>query len=227
MNVDLINVLVQIAVMLVIYALPVFIPGGIKAWPAAWVYLGMWFGFWFGMVTWLYFHNPGLFNERMRLSASDQHRRDKMFAPVFYGFLFLWLLLMSFDAVHFHGSPVPIWLQVIGGFILLFSFYIFFLTFRENSYLSPVVRIQEERGQKVISSGPYRYVRHPMYAATLVFIVGTPLLLGSWYGIPAGLILVLLLAWRALLEESTLRNELPGYGIYMANVKYRLVPYIW
>ncbi len=111
--------------------------------------------------------------------------------------------------------------------VLLFSFYIFFLTFRENSYLSPVVRLQEERGQTVISTGPYHYVRHPMYAGIVAFAVGTPLLLGSWYGILFGLILVVLIARRAVLEERTLREELPGYAAYMARVRYRLIPHVW
>lgn len=227
MKINPINILIQIISFLIIYALPVFIPGGIKAWPAAWVYLSMWLCFWFVICVWLFINNPGLFKERMRLGASDQQRQDRIFGPVFYGLLFAWLLFMSFDAVHFHRSPVPTGLKVIGGILLLFSFYIFFLTFRENTYLSPLVRVQEERGQKVISSGPYAYVRHPMYAATIVFIIVTPLILGSWYGIPAGIIPMVLLAWRVRLEETTLQKELPGYKAYMATVKYRLIPYIW
>lgn len=227
MKINPINILVQIVSFLIIYALPVFIPNGIKAWPAAWIYLGLWLCFWFGVCIWLFMNNPGLFDERMRPAASNQKRQDKIFAPLFYGLIFVWLLFMSFDAVHFHRSPVPTGLKAIGAIILLFSFYIFFLTFRENSYLSPVVRVQEDRGQKVISTGPYRYVRHPMYAATILFIAGTPLLLGSWYGIPAGIILVFLLAWRTKLEESTLQGELQGYKAYMTKVKYRLFPYLW
>ncbi len=144
-----------------------------------------------------------------------------------YVALFAWLLFVSFDAVRFRWSPVPGWLQVVGAVILLCSFYILFLTFRENSYLSPVVRVQEEREQTVISTGPYHYVRHPMYAAMVVFVVGTPLLLGSWYGILFGLIFVLVLARRAVLEEHTLRQELAGYEVYMTQVKYRLIPYLW
>lgn len=227
MKTNPLSILAQIAVFLVIYALPVFIPAGIKAWPAAWVYLGLWLCFWFVMCVWLFFNNPGLFKERMRLSASDQQKQDRIFGPVFYGLLFGWLLMMAFDVLRFHLSPVPTRFQVLGGIILLGSFYLFFLTFQENTYLSPVVRIQAERRQTVVSTGPYHYVRHPMYTATIAFIVGTPLLLGSWYGILAGLIPMLVLAWRAVLEESTLRNELPGYGAYMANVKYRLIPFIW
>ena len=117
---------------------------------------------------------------------------------------FAWLILMPLDAVRFQWSQVPVWLQVVGAMVLLGSFSLFFLTFRENSYLSPVVRIQEERGQTVVSTGPYHYVRHPMYAAFVLLVLGTPLLLGSWYGILLGLILVVMVARRAVLEERTL-----------------------
>ncbi len=99
--------------------------------------------------------------------------------------------------------------------------------FRENSYLSPVVRVQKERGQTVISTGPYHYVRHPMYSAMVIFFVGTSLMLGSWYGVLFGLIIVLLLARRAVLEERTLQRDLSGYTAYMAGVKYRLMPHVW
>jgi protein-S-isoprenylcysteine O-methyltransferase Ste14 len=93
------------------------------------------------------------------------------------------LILISVDAVRFHWSFVPLWLQLSGALILLCSFYFLFLTFSENSYLSPVVRVQEERGQTVVSTGLYHYVRHPMYTAILVFMIGTSLLLGSRYGL--------------------------------------------
>ena len=123
--------------------------------------------------------------------------------------------------------------QILGMFVvfalllLLGSFYLFFLTFRENAYLSPAVRIQTEHGQSVVSTGPYRYVRHPMYATAIIFLVGTTLLLGSWYGLVVGLILVVGIAVRAVQEERTLRAELPGYDAYLAQVKYHLIPYIW
>jgi len=116
---------------------------------------------------------------------------------------------------------------VVGALLLLGSFYLFFLIFRENPYLSPAVRVQTERGQTVISIGPYRYVRHPMYATLIIFMVGTTLLLGSWYGLLLGLTLVIGIAFRALQEECVLRAEPPGYDRYMAKVKYRLIPYVW
>jgi protein-S-isoprenylcysteine O-methyltransferase Ste14 len=138
-----------------------------------------------------------------------------------------WLSFLAFDAVRARWSPVPLWLQIGGAIILLGAFLLLFLTFRENTYLSPVVRIQEERGHRVVSTGPYHYVRHPMYAAIVVFVVGTSLLLGSWFGIVVGAVFVAVLARRALLEERTLRTRLPGYASYMAKVKYRLIPYLW
>lgn len=119
---------------------------------------------------------------------------------------FAWLGLMPLDAVRFQWSQMPVWLQVSGAFILLCSFYLFFLTFRENPYLSPAVRIQKERGHTVITTGPYRHVRHPMYAAFILFVLGTSLLLGSWYGVLAGLIQVVIIARRAVLEERMLRK---------------------
>jgi protein-S-isoprenylcysteine O-methyltransferase Ste14 len=134
---------------------------------------------------------------------------------------------MALDGGRFHWSPVPGWLQVAGAIVLLCSFYIFFVTFRENSYLSPAVRVQTERGQTVVSTGPYHYVRHPMYAAFLLYALGTPLLLGAWYGLVLGVILVLGAARRAVLEERTLREELQGYTDYMRQVKYRLIPGVW
>ena len=122
---------------------------------------------------------------------------------------------------------MPAWLQVAGAITLVCSFALLFLTFRENAYLSPVVRIQTERGHTVISTGPYRYVRHPIYAAMVVFVAGTALLLGSWSGVLLGLVFVAILARRATLEERALQAELPGYAAYMGRVRYRLIPYVW
>ena len=118
-------------------------------------------------------------------------------------------------------------LQVVGAIALVVSFVLISLVFRENSYLSATVRIQEERGQTVITTGLYHYVRHPMYAGGLFLFLGTPLLLGSWYGLQLTLLFLPALIVRAMLEERTLLRELPGYGAYMTQVKYRLIPHVW
>jgi protein-S-isoprenylcysteine O-methyltransferase Ste14 len=218
---------VQSLSLFVIFALALFLPVGTLAWLAGWIYLLLFFSFYLGVNAWLFRYNPGLLQERMSLSKPDQKGWDKVIFPLFLAFPFAWLVFISLDAVRFHRSPMPIWLQGVGVLILLGSFYLFFLTFRENSYLSTVVRVQKERGHTVISTGPYHFVRHPMYAAFLPFMIGTPLLLGSWYGVLLGLAFMILLARRAILEETTLRKELRGYAEYMAQVKYRLIPYIW
>jgi protein-S-isoprenylcysteine O-methyltransferase Ste14 len=209
------------------FALALFLPAGTMAWLAGWTFLVLFFSFFLAVNLWLLRHNPGLLKERMRFGTSDQQGWDKVLFPLINLFAFVWLIFMSLDAVRFHWSPVPLWLQLVGAIVLSCSFFLLFLTFRENSYLSTVIRIQEDRGQTVVSTGPYRHVRHPMYAGILVFVVGTPLLLDSWYGVLVGLILLVVLARRAMLEERALREELPGYAAYMAQVKYRLIPYIW
>jgi protein-S-isoprenylcysteine O-methyltransferase Ste14 len=217
----------QFAGYFVAFGLALFLPAGTLAWLAGWIFLVLFFGFLLAINCWLFRHNPGLLLERTRLGTSDQQGWDKVLFPLLIAFFFLWLIFMSLDAVRFHWSLVPVWLQLVGAIVLLCSFYLLFLTFRENSYLSTVVRIQVDRGQTVVSTGPYHNVRHPMYSAILVFVAGTSLLLGSWYGVLSELILLILLAKRAMLEESALRAELPGYAAYMAQVKYRLIPRIW
>ena len=220
-------VLFQVVSTLAIYALPVLIPAGIRAWLSAWVFLGLWFGFWLFILIWLYIQNPGLFWERMLTTTSGRKVWNKILVPVLYGAIFLWLLFTAFDAGRFHWLSVPRGVEIVGAFILGASFVLFFLTFRANSYLWTIIRVQEERGQVVITTGAYRFVRHPMYAATLVFFVGTPLLLGAWYGDLASPIVAIVLAWRAFLEEKTLQKDLQGYDEYMTRPKYRLIPFVW
>src|SRR5262245_15224808 len=218
----------QIAGMALVFGLVLFLAAGTVAWPAGWAVLLLFFGFVVALSGWVLRHDPGLLTERMTgIGAANQQRWDRVWF-VATNLLFLaWLLVMPLDAVRFGWSAVPDWLQVVGAGLMLISFWLFFLTFRENAYLSPAVRIQADRGQTVVSSGPYRVVRHPMYAAAAVFLVGTSLLLGSWLGLAVGLLIVVSAAARAVKEERVLRAELPGYEAYMARVRYRLVPYVW
>jgi len=212
----------------VIFGLALFLAAGTVVWLSGWVFLVLFFGFTIALTLWLLRRNPGLLAERMTgIGKPNQPTWDRVFFVAMEGFFLAWLVLMPLDAVRFRWSQMPGWLQVVGAVLLLCSFYLFFLTFRENPYLSPAVRVQTERGQTVISTGPYQYVRHPMYGTTIVFIVGTALLLGSWYGLLLGVVLVVMIAFRAVQEERVLRAELPGYDAYMTRVKYRLIPYIW
>ncbi len=219
---------VEIGGMFVVVALALFLAAGTVDWPAGWAFLVLFFGFVVALSLWLLRHNPALLTERMTgVGKPDQKAWDKVFYGLANLVFLAWLALMPLDAVRFHWSQMSAWLQVVGAILLLCSFALFFLTFRENPYLSPAVRVQTDRGHTVISTGPYHYVRHPMYAAVIPYALGTSLLLGSWYGLLLGLILVVGIALRAVLEERTLRAELPGYDAYMAHVKYRLVPHVW
>lgn len=228
MTIDVKGLAAKVTGLFVIFALALFLPAGTIAWFAAWIFLILFFSFVVALSLWLIKHNPGLLRERMEgLRAADRKTWDKMFLMLMNIFFLAWLLVMPLDAVRFHWSRMPAWLQVVGAGVLLCSFLVFYLTFRENPYLSPAVRIQTDRGQTVVSTGPYRYVRHPMYSGFVLFVLGTALLLGSWYGLLFGLILVIMAATRAVLEERTLRDELRGYDAYMTRVRSRLIPHVW
>ena len=231
MNSDGVNrklLTVEFIALFAVFALVLFLSAGTVFWLAGWVFLLLFFAADAALAVWLLRHDPGLLQERMSgFGKPGEPTWDKVFFVVLQIFFVAWFVLMPLDAVRFRWSQVPAWLQVVGAMLLVVSFYLFFLTFRENPYLSPAVRVQTERGQTVITTGPYHYVRHPMYAAVIPFTVGTALLLGSWYGLLMGLIFVVGIAFRAVQEEGVLRAELPGYAEYMAQVKYRFIPHVW
>ncbi|MGH7881798.1 MAG: methyltransferase family protein [Candidatus Dormibacteraceae bacterium] len=228
MTVNLKMLIIQVSGMFLVCALALFLAAGTVAWPAGWLFLVLFFGSFLALILWLMKHNPGLLMERLTgFGNPGQKSWDKVFYVFLTASFFAWWILMPLDGVRFHWSQMPELLQVIGVILLLCSFYFLFLTFKENSFLSPVVRLQTERGQTVVSTGPYHYMRHPMYAACAIFVIGSALLLGSWYGLLGGLIFMLGLAIRAVLEERTLREELQGYDVYMEKVRYRIIPYVW
>jgi protein-S-isoprenylcysteine O-methyltransferase Ste14 len=219
------KVMVLGSVELLVMALALFLSAGTVAWPAAWVFLGLILVSGLPITWWLLKYDPGLIEERMRFRPELSW--DKVFIAIALVFILFWLILMPLDAVRFHWSQMPVGLKTLGALVLLISLYISFLTMRENPYSSAVVRVQKERAQTVISTGPYRYVRHPMYAGACLFFLGTALLLGSWYGVLCTPVFIVLFAVRAVLEERLLREELEGYDAYVARVKYRFVPHVW
>ena len=220
-----IKVIVVGGIELLVIALGLFIPAGTIAWPAAWVFLGLLVTAGLPMTWWLLKYDPGLVEERLRFRL--EFSWDKALVAIMFAFILFWLILMPLDAVRFRWSRMALPLQTLGALVLLISLCISFLTMRENPYSSAVVRVQKDRGQTVISTGPYRYVRHPMYTGGCLFFPGTALLLGSWYGVLCVPAFVALFALRAVLEERLLRAELEGYAAYMARVKYRFLPRVW
>jgi protein-S-isoprenylcysteine O-methyltransferase Ste14 len=204
-----------------------FVAAGTLHWPAAWVFLGTLAILGVAGGLWLAKTDPALLAERMRpMMQNDQPAADKKFMLVFGFAALIWLLAIGFD-VREHGVRVPTALQALGWAMLVFASGFIMWVMRENSFAAPVVKLQTERGHRVVSSGPYAWVRHPMYSGTMLFFVGAPLLLGSWWGGAMSPLFILLFAIRTRIEERALIAGLPGYADYAARVRYRLVPGLW
>jgi protein-S-isoprenylcysteine O-methyltransferase Ste14 len=204
-----------------------FLSAGTFHWTGAWVYIVVMVGLSLTMGVALARRDPGLMNERLRPPIQKtQTAADKIVLSILLLGIFAWLVLMGLD-IRFGWSAAPVWVQVVGVLVLLAGIWICYLTMLENSFAAPVVKIQDERGQKVITTGPYSYVRHPMYAGAILYFAGTALLLGSWWGLAAVLAFILLLAIRTFIEEKTLRAGLQGYDDYAARVRYKLIPMVW
>jgi protein-S-isoprenylcysteine O-methyltransferase Ste14 len=205
-----------------------FVSAGTLDWPGAWIFLGEWGGVGFALLGWLACHDPALLKESMgSIIQKGQTFWDKVFMSVMAVIWFGWLILMALDAKRWRLSHMPEALIGIGAVLILVGFFVVWLTFRENSFAAPMTRIQQERGQKVIDSGPYAVVRHLMYAGSLLYLAGMPLLLGSWLGLAVLPVMALFLTVRLFIEEHELRKGLAGYSDYAARVRYRLVPYLW
>lgn len=204
--------------------------GGAKnaLWPQGLIYLAI---FTLGSVVFgarLFKRDPGLLAARLgALNQKGQPFWDKVFLPIFIGAFLVWMWLMARDAQVWRLSHMPVWLNVMGGVLVLAGYAGVMRVFRENSFAAPVVRVQAERQQRVIDTGPYAHVRHPMYAAMLLYLTGLPLLLGSWWGLAGAAVIALAMARRAVAEEGVLAHELAGYADYRSRVRYRLIPGIW
>src|SRR3990170_1789374 len=169
---------------LLFLGLVLFGAAGTLRWPAAWIYLALMATISFGGGFWLARHDPALLKERLgSLLQREQKGWDKVLMVVMLVFWTSWLVLMGLDGGRYHWSHVPLYAQIAGFILLCLATYLIYLTTKANSYAAPVVKIQTERGHKVVTTGPYAYVRHPMYAGALLFGAGAPLLLGSWWGL--------------------------------------------
>ncbi|MCI0600931.1 MAG: isoprenylcysteine carboxylmethyltransferase family protein [Beijerinckiaceae bacterium] len=211
-----------------VFAGLLFGAAGTLAWPAAWAFLILFYGSSVAIAQMLARDNPALLDERMKsLIQEGQPLWDKLIIVSLVALLSLWLILIGLDAGRFHWSPVPALLQCLGAAGILVSMGISARVFRANSFLANVVRIQTERGHKVVTAGPYKFVRHPLYAATLLLFPSAALLLGSWLGVAAASLLGCLLILRTALEDRELHRNLAGYAAYAQRVKYRLIPMVW
>jgi protein-S-isoprenylcysteine O-methyltransferase Ste14 len=210
----------------IVFMAVVFFAAGTLDWPELWFFLGFYVTTVTALIIWLKKHDPGLLKERMSVGR-DVKSWDKKIIRTYTALLMIMYLLAPLDAVRFRWSRVPLILKGIAYLIIVVSWIIGFWAFRENSYLSPFVRIQADRGHQVCTTGPYKFIRHPMYLAVILTVLCLPLVLGSlWAFLPAVLIAALFVL-RTSLEDKTLRNELPGYAEYAEKVTWKLVPKVW
>jgi len=223
----ILGMIVQTTLWLALMAALLFVPAGNWAWPQGWAFIGI-FGLGSaGFIAWLLPRDPELLQSRMKVVQRGQGVWDRLFLFVFIAIWCGWLAFMALDAERWHWSQMPVKANVIGGVLIVAGFLATMVVFKANSFAAPVVRIQDERHQRVIDSGPYAMVRHPMYAAAVLYLFGLPLLLGSKYGLLVPPVFIVGISIRAIFEERLLARELPGYADYMERVPYRLIPYVW
>jgi protein-S-isoprenylcysteine O-methyltransferase Ste14 len=202
-----------------------FLPAGTFNYWQAWVFIVVFlitmnvFGVYFSI------KDPALMRRRMQAGpAAEQSTLQKIVATIAFTGLSASFVLPALDH-RFGWSSVPPLVSWIGDALLVLSFIMFYFVFRENSYGASNIRVEPD--QKVISTGPYALVRHPMYDGTIVMGVGILLALGSWWALALLVLTLPMLVIRILDEEKVLARDLPGYTEYEQKVRYRLVPYLW
>lgn len=220
---------VQTVLTIAIMGALLFGPAGTWRWPQAWWFLGIFTAGTVVLSAFLMMRDPALLDSRL---GGPVQEGQPLWDRLFLGATVLgwcgWLAFMAWDArVLAHDATMPLWLEVLGGALIAAGFISTMPVFAANSFAAPTVHIQNERKQHVIDTGPYALMRHPMYASALLYLIGMPLLLGSWRGFLGTALIILGIAWRAVGEENTLARDLPGYGDYMTRVRYRLIPGIW
>ena len=214
---------------LLVWPALVLLLSGDWRWPEGWIFAGWFVALCVTCIGWLSRNDPGLLAERFRKPGSGGQRGWDRLVVYLLGVGFMaWIVAMPLDARRYDWTPrLPLWFEGVGAFLLVPAWLLFFRSFTDNTFLSPLVRIQSERKQEVVSTGVYGFVRHPMYLGAVLMFLGVPLLLGSMAGLGIGSALSLLLAARIVGEERLLVRDLAGYADYRKKVRYRLLPFVW
>ena len=206
-------------------ALLIFVPAGTIYYWQAWVYLSIFFGASALTTRYLIRNDPALLERRMSGGPTAEKRAAQKFIMLFTSAGFIALLVVPALDHRYHWSTVPLSGVVAGDALVATGMYFIFLVYRENTFTSATIEVAPD--QTVISTGPYAVVRHPMYASGLLYVLGTPLALGSYWGLVPLAAMSPFLIWRLFDEERFLRERLPGYTEYQQRVRQRLVPRIW
>jgi protein-S-isoprenylcysteine O-methyltransferase Ste14 len=214
-----------LAILALVMTLLLIVNAGTVHYWQAWLYLSVFCGASALTTSDLMRRDPALLERRMRGGPTAEKRGTQKLIMLATSVGFIALLVVPALDHRFGWSSVPS-LVVLGGDVLVVvGFYFIFLVYKENTFTSATIDVVE--GQKVISTGPYAIVRHPMYASALLYLVGTPLALGSYWGLVPLVTTLPFLIWRLFDEERLLREKLPGYIEYQQKVRHRLLPGIW
>ncbi|MCK4704187.1 MAG: isoprenylcysteine carboxylmethyltransferase family protein [Gammaproteobacteria bacterium] len=220
----------QFAVRMTLFAIALMWPAGSWHWWEAWVLVGLWTAFGLVLTPYLLRHDPALLAERLKLVPlhKDQKSWDKVLMLLFFIAGIGLYLIPGFDVVRYEWSePFPLWMRITAMLVHIPCFLFLGWVMRENTFLSQVVKIDKARGHKVITTGPYSLVRHPMYTVIIVLLYVVPVALGSRYALIIALFLTILLIVRTYFEDRTLYKELEGYPEYTQQTPYRLIPKVW
>ena len=202
-----------------------FVPAGTVHYWQAWAYLVVFFGASLFITLYLMKKDPALLKRRLSAGPTAEKEKTQKIIMLFASVGFIILLIVPALDHRFGWSAVPLDVVILGDIFVAVGFYIIFLVYKVNTFTSATIEIAED--QKVISTGPYALARHPMYAGGLLYCLGTPLALGSYWGLLAFVAMMTVLIWRLLDEERLLSKNLPGYAEYCAKVRWRLIPGIF
>jgi protein-S-isoprenylcysteine O-methyltransferase Ste14 len=198
--------------------------GTIHFWQA-WLYLSIFTGSSALITLYLIKNDPPLLERRMSGGPTAEKLPVQKFIMLCTSIGFIALLIVPALDHRYRWSVMPLGVVVAGDLLVALGFYFIFLVYRENPFTSATIEIA--KNQKVISTGPYAILRHPMYAGGLLYLLGTPLALGSFWGLVPLASMIPFLIWRLFDEERFLEKNLPGYSEYQKRVRYRLVPFLW
>jgi len=226
-NAALLKTLAGILASLIFIAVLLFAGAGRLNWGLGWLFLAVWGLLKFVFILLLRWHDPALLVERATRHENTQ-RYDRLIVPAYFVFSFGTILVTGLDGGRFRWSgEMPIALIITSYVIYLFGNGLASWSVSANPFFSSESRLQAERNQKVTRVGPYRFVRHPAYLATIILWPVTGLLMESWYAVIPGLMAALMMFIRTVYEDRMLYAELPGYAEYAQQVRYRLFPGIW
>ena len=213
------------AFLFAVMAAVLFGAAGTLAWPRGWTVLAVFFGSAAIITVWLWFRDKALLERRVKAGPGSEPDPMQNVVQAIAGLVFLSIIAVPGLDRRFGWSHMPLAVAIAGDVLVALGFLFVFLTFRENSFTAGTIEIADD--QRVIDTGPYAVVRHPMYAGALVLLVGLPLGLGSWWGLLPTAAMVPVLVWRLTREEDFLAANLAGYVAYRARVRYRLAPIVW